>query len=77
MRYLIGTVALFAAGMVFLSMGHFFGLVTLAFGISALLYLMTPQSPFGVPGYAAAMLVGSLVLVAFLAVGIDGFFDDC
>jgi hypothetical protein len=60
-----------------LASGLFFGLVPLALGISAVLFFIAPHMPLSIPGYVAAMLLGSIVLVALLAVGIDGFIDDC
>lgn len=77
MRHLIGTAILFAAGVAFLSSGWLIGLIPLALAISALLFFIAPHFPLGVPGYLAAMLLGSIALVALLAVGINGFFDDC
>lgn len=76
MRQMIGTVILFSLGLVLTANGSWFGMVLLAFGISAIAFAVYP-SPFGMPGFVAAMLVGSVVLIAFLAAGIDGFFDDC
>ncbi len=76
MRQMIGTVILFSLGLALTANGSWFGMVLLAFGISAIAFAVHP-SPFGMPGFVAAMLVGSVVLIALLAAGIDGFFDDC
>lgn len=76
MRQLIGTVILTVLGFALTVNGSLIGLLLLALGVSAIAFAVYP-TPFGTPGFVAAMLVGSVVLGALLVAGIDGFFDDC
>jgi|WetSurSiteA1Bulk_404760.scaffolds.fasta_scaffold153885_1 hypothetical protein len=64
MRQLIGTTLILIAGIVFLAGGSLFGLVLLALGVSAIAFVINPQSPAGIPGGMTAMLIGSIVAVA-------------
>ncbi len=77
MRQLIGTIVLIFVGIGFLATGSFFGLVPLALGVSGIVFAINPQLPLGVPGGVVAIMVGSVVVVAFFAVALGEFFDDC
>lgn len=77
MRQFLGTAILLIGGIAFLGNGSLFGLILLAFAISAIVFFADPASPAGMPGGMVAMAIGTVVAVLLFAAVLGDFFDAC
>lgn len=78
MREFIGMVLLAAIGITLLANGSILlGLLVAALAISAFISRISPDSPTGMPGSMVAVVLGTIVVFALVAVALGSFFDDC